>query len=110
MHDGKIYLVAGIIDGHTSGTVAWFDEFDPETGVWTPLADAPRARERRARLERSERQHEEKPDKVVANMRLEPDDVVVLIAVDGGAIIDTSFPGFVALMTALGATIEQAAP
>ena len=31
------------------------------------------------------------------------------ITIDGGAIIDTSFPGFVALMTALGATIEEVA-
>jgi len=30
------------------------------------------------------------------------------VTIDGGAIIDTSFPGFVTLMTALGATIEEA--
>lgn len=45
VHDGKIYLVAGIIDGHTSGTVPWFDEFDPRTGEWRQLPDAPHARD-----------------------------------------------------------------
>ncbi len=45
VHDGKIYIVAGIIDGHTSGTVPWLDEFDPETGEWRELPDAPRARD-----------------------------------------------------------------
>ncbi len=43
-YNGKVYLVGGIIDGHTSGTVAWFDEFDPTTGKWTQLPDAPRIR------------------------------------------------------------------
>lgn len=45
VYDGKIYLACGIMDGHTSGTVAWFDEFDPATGEWTQLPDAPRARD-----------------------------------------------------------------
>lgn len=45
VYGGKIYLVGGIIDGHTSGTVAWFDEFDPKTGVWRELPDAPRIRD-----------------------------------------------------------------
>jgi N-acetylneuraminic acid mutarotase len=45
VHDGKIYLVAGIMDGHTSGTIPWFDEFDPRTGEWRQLADAPHARD-----------------------------------------------------------------
>jgi N-acetylneuraminic acid mutarotase len=45
VHNGKIYLVAGIIDGHTSGTIPWFDEFDPKTGKWRQLEDAPRARD-----------------------------------------------------------------
>ena len=44
VYDGKIYLACGIMDGHTSGTVAWFDEFDPATGEWTELPDALRAR------------------------------------------------------------------
>lgn len=45
VYDNKIYLVGGIIDGHTSGTVAWFDEFDPATGEWRKLPDAPRVRD-----------------------------------------------------------------
>lgn len=45
VHDGKIYMVAGIIDGHTSGTIPWFDEFDPKTGEWRELEDAPHARD-----------------------------------------------------------------
>ena len=45
VYDGKIYVVAGIQLGHTSGTVAWFDVFDPKTGEWTELADAPNIRD-----------------------------------------------------------------
>lgn len=45
VHQGKIYLVAGIIDGHTGGTVPWLDEFDPKTGEWRRLEDAPHARD-----------------------------------------------------------------
>jgi len=33
MHsDGWIYVVGGIVDGHYSGTQAWFDRIHPETG------------------------------------------------------------------------------
>lgn len=45
VHNGKIYMVGGIIDGHTSGTVSWFDEFDPKKGTWRELPDAPRIRD-----------------------------------------------------------------
>lgn len=45
VYGGKIYLACGIVDGHTSGTVAWFDEFDPRTGEWRQLPDAPHARD-----------------------------------------------------------------
>ena len=45
VYGGKIYLACGIIDGHTSGTVAWFDEFDPQTAEWRQLPDAPHARD-----------------------------------------------------------------
>ena len=42
---GKIYMVAGILDGHWDGHVAWLDAFDPKAGKWTELADAPRPRD-----------------------------------------------------------------
>ncbi len=46
-HKGKIYVVAGIVGSQsTSGIeVPWFDEFDPATGTWTQLEDAPRGRD-----------------------------------------------------------------
>ena len=45
VHEGKIYLVAGIANGHTSHWVPWLDEFDPATNTWRELPDAPRARD-----------------------------------------------------------------
>jgi large repetitive protein len=45
VHEGQIYLVGGIQNGHTSGHVAWLDVFDPRAGTWRRLADAPRARD-----------------------------------------------------------------
>ncbi|MFT3933824.1 MAG: kelch repeat-containing protein [Chitinophagaceae bacterium] len=45
LHNGKIYLVAGIQHGHSSGTCAMFDEYDPVTGKWTALPDAPHIRD-----------------------------------------------------------------
>ena len=44
-HGGKIYLVGGITNGHIGGYVPWLDRFDPETGEWEILADAPHARD-----------------------------------------------------------------
>lgn len=44
-YNDKIYLVCGIVNGHTSGWVSWFDEYDPATNKWTELQDAPRARD-----------------------------------------------------------------
>lgn len=44
-HDGLIYLVGGNTRGHMSGYVPWLDAFDPATGQWTELADAPHARD-----------------------------------------------------------------
>ena len=43
--DGKFYLVCGIINGHTSHWVPWLDEYDPQSGSWRELTDAPRARD-----------------------------------------------------------------
>jgi N-acetylneuraminic acid mutarotase len=45
VHDGLIYLVAGHQLGHSSGHVPWLDSFNPRTGEWRRLADAPRPRD-----------------------------------------------------------------
>lgn len=45
LHNNKIYLVCGIVDGHSSGWVPWLDVFDLQTNTWTQLADAPRPRD-----------------------------------------------------------------
>jgi N-acetylneuraminic acid mutarotase len=45
VRNGKIYLVAGILDGHWTGAVPWFDEFDPRSGQWRVLPDAPHPRD-----------------------------------------------------------------
>ena len=45
VYNGKIYLVAGIADGHRGDHKTWLDEYDPATGTWTALPDAPRARD-----------------------------------------------------------------
>lgn len=45
VYNGKIYLVGGITKGHMDGSKAWFDEYDPVTGSWKVLPDAPNARD-----------------------------------------------------------------
>jgi hypothetical protein len=45
VHNGLIYLVAGHQLGHSSGHVPWLDSFNPKTGEWKKLADAPRPRD-----------------------------------------------------------------
>ena len=45
VYDGKIYLVCGNTMGHNGGFVPWLDEFDPVSQTWTPLPDAPNARD-----------------------------------------------------------------
>ena len=45
VYDGKIYMACGITLGHTSGTNGWFDMFDPQTGEWAVLPDAPHIRD-----------------------------------------------------------------
>ncbi len=45
LHDGWIYLVSGITDGHRSGWVPWVDRFNPATGEWQILPDAPTERD-----------------------------------------------------------------
>ncbi|MCI4666534.1 MAG: DUF5060 domain-containing protein [Bacteroidia bacterium] len=43
--DGKFYLVGGITHGHQAGFKPWLDEYDPESGAWKALEDAPMARD-----------------------------------------------------------------
>ncbi len=45
LYQDKFYVVGGNTIGHDGGFVAWFDEFDPLTGAWNPLADAPHERD-----------------------------------------------------------------
>ena len=45
LYNGKLYLVAGIQHGHSSGTTNMFDMYDPQTGLWTALPDAPHIRD-----------------------------------------------------------------
>jgi Uncharacterized protein conserved in bacteria len=44
-YGGKLYMIAGIIHGHLSGTNSMFDCYDPETKTWTILQDAPHIRD-----------------------------------------------------------------
>ncbi|MCV9389263.1 Kelch repeat-containing protein [Reichenbachiella ulvae] len=41
----ELYLIGGIQLGHTSGTVAWVDRLNLETGEWKMLTDAPHRRD-----------------------------------------------------------------
>lgn len=43
--NGKIYMACGIIRGHMGGYVNWFDEYDPKTGKWKVLPNAPHQRD-----------------------------------------------------------------
>lgn len=45
VYQNKIYVVGGNTMGHNGGAVSWFDEYDPATGVWTTLTNAPNARD-----------------------------------------------------------------
>lgn len=45
VHNGKIYLLGGNTRGHSGGAVNWLDEFDPRTGRWKVLPDAPDSRD-----------------------------------------------------------------
>ncbi|WP_194768744.1 PKD domain-containing protein, partial [Tamlana sp. I1] len=45
VYNGKFYILAGNTIGHSGGYVSWFDEYDPATGIWTELEDAPRPRD-----------------------------------------------------------------
>ena len=45
LYNSKFYIISGTQNGHTNGWVPWVDQFDPVTGIWTQLPDAPRARD-----------------------------------------------------------------
>ena len=45
LYKGKIYLVAGIKNGHNNGTTNFFDVYDPQTDQWSALPDAPHIRD-----------------------------------------------------------------
>jgi N-acetylneuraminic acid mutarotase len=44
-YNGKLYLIAGIQHGHSSGTTNMFDMFDPKLNDWIPLSAAPHIRD-----------------------------------------------------------------
>jgi N-acetylneuraminic acid mutarotase len=45
LHEGKILLVGGNNKGHRDGAKPWVDLYDPATGEWQVLPDAPSARD-----------------------------------------------------------------
>lgn len=45
LHEGKIYIACGIKNGHIGDHKNWLDRYDPSTGKWEVLADAPRPRD-----------------------------------------------------------------
>jgi len=45
VRDGLIYIIGGNTQGHSGGAVNWFDSYNPATGEWKTLPDAPNARD-----------------------------------------------------------------
>ncbi len=45
VYNDKFYILGGNTQGHDGGYVNWFDVYDPVTGNWTVLDDAPRQRD-----------------------------------------------------------------
>jgi Kelch motif/Galactose oxidase, central domain len=45
IHNGILYIVCGIVNGHWDGNVAWLDAYDLRSGKWHILPDAPRVRD-----------------------------------------------------------------
>ena len=45
LYKDKIYLIGGNTNGHWNGFVPWADVLDLKTGQWSPLPDAPHARD-----------------------------------------------------------------
>jgi len=42
---GYIYIIGGNTNGHKPGAKPWFDRYNPTTGAWQVLSDAPNARD-----------------------------------------------------------------
>lgn len=45
VYNNKIFLINGIINGHSSGWVNWFDQYDPYSDTWKQLPQAPHSRD-----------------------------------------------------------------
>ncbi|MEO6754725.1 MAG: kelch repeat-containing protein [Opitutus sp.] len=45
IHDGKLYVICGIINGHWDGNVNWLDVLDFKTLQWSKLPSAPHERD-----------------------------------------------------------------
>lgn len=45
MYEDEFYVICGNKDGHNGQYVNLFDKYDPTTGIWTSLPDAPHARD-----------------------------------------------------------------
>ena len=45
IHNDTIYLVGGNSNGHRAGAKPWFDAYNPQTGQWQILPDAPNSRD-----------------------------------------------------------------
>ncbi len=45
LHDGYVYVLGGIKNGHIGDHKNWLDRYDPATGAWKSLSDAPRTRD-----------------------------------------------------------------
>ncbi|WP_010177135.1 Kelch repeat-containing protein [Aquimarina agarilytica] len=45
VYNNQIYLVGGITNGHMNGYQPWLDVYNPKTGAWKTLDDAPNARD-----------------------------------------------------------------
>lgn len=45
VYNDKFYLVDGIVNGHLGDYTNWLDEYDPDSGEWKVLPDAPHTRD-----------------------------------------------------------------
>ena len=45
VHNEKFYMLGGITNGHMNGYQNWFDEYNPKTGEWRILPNAPHQRD-----------------------------------------------------------------